>query len=156
MLICSGKTIGIRSSKNIFVHAVHHRYTAPANGPECAILTAAGPLSILPGTFAFINLQQAAFKDVADGGVEFTADIHPAVGKQGDEIKGGPASETGAPTEKALAAILQLDQVEKIVLMPMIGRFANRKQCLQFFFVRWDCREWRLQNPFRPQPRKAP
>ena len=80
MVVSGCKTVGIRSAKNIFAHAVHHRHATTAKGPDCAILAAAGALAILPGTLAFINLKQAVFKDIAEGGIEFAAGIHSAVG----------------------------------------------------------------------------
>ena len=81
MVVFGCKTVWIRSAKNIFAHAVHHRHATTAKGSDWATLAAAGALAILLGTLAIINIKQAAFKDIANGRVEFSAGIHSAVGQ---------------------------------------------------------------------------
>jgi hypothetical protein len=75
------ETVWIRSAKNIFAHAVHHCHTTTAKSSDCAIQAADRALAILPSKLAFINIEQAVFKDIAKGGIEFAASIHSAVGQ---------------------------------------------------------------------------
>ena len=62
---------------------------------------------------------------MANGRGEFPAGVDLAFGKQGDEIKGGAASEPGASTEQAFS-LFHADDVDQVVLEAQNGVFPGR------------------------------